>query len=119
MKRQPRVHDPDHLAFIRQCDCLCCYDNISTEAAHIRFSEPRIAKFNPGVGQKPDDKFVVPLCGSCHRSQHDAGNERKWWDERNINSLLVALALYSVSGDHEKAAQIIAANRPINVLEAR
>jgi len=50
--KRPRQHDEAHLQFIRGLPCLVCEDNTATEACHIRFSDCRAAKVNPGVGQK-------------------------------------------------------------------
>lgn len=108
MQRDPRQHDEKHLAFIRQCPCLVCLDNTSTEASHIRFSDARVAKINPGVGQKPHDYWTVPLCGKHHREQHEM-NEKTFWDGQMIDPLFVAMALYLNSGDAEAAEKIIRA----------
>lgn len=107
-QRQPRVKNDTHLAFLRTLPCCVCVNAISTEAAHIRYSDASVGKFNAGVGQKPHDWFVVPLCGRCHREQHEAGDELAWWQSKNIDPLRVAMALYLSSGDHEAAQQIVA-----------
>ena len=101
-----RRHDKAHLAYIRHLPCIRCADNTSTEAAHIRFSDARIGKVNAGVGAKPDDRFVLPLCGRCHRTQH-AGSETAFW--KDCDPILWALALYSVSGDYDAGTQIVQA----------
>lgn len=118
MQRNPRRFDSDHLAFIRTLPCLCCLDNTSTEAAHVRYSDARVAKVNPG-SQKPDDRFTVPLCGDEHKEQHQQ-NERRFWEARNIDPVLIALALYSCSGDAEEAERIIRAQHPAigNIMRA-
>lgn len=71
-------------------------------------ADSRIGKPITGIGIKPDDRFVVPLCGRCHRHQHSA-SERVWWNGRDIDPVLVSLALFSVSGDHDAASKIVAA----------
>ena len=104
-----RQRDEKHLAFIRTLPCLICRDNTSTEAAHVRMSDARIAKPITGNSIKPDDKYVLPLCGDCHRGpqgQHSMG-ERRFWQERGIDAVLICLALDSVSGDAEEAERII------------
>ena len=70
-------------------------------------ADARIAKPITGVGIKPDDCFVVPLCGRCHRDQH-RHNERKWWGEYDV--IVVALRLDSVSGDYGAGTKIIQAS---------
>ncbi len=108
-QRQPRDHDEAHLQFIRQCPCLICQNNIETEAAHVRFSDARAAKDNPGVSAKPSDLFTVPLCSACHRRQHSMG-ERQFWNNEGIDPIFVSLALWARSGDLEAAERIIQAN---------
>ena len=102
--RTARRHDEAHLKFIRSLSCLKCLDSTSTEAAHLRRSDARIGFKNPGVGAKPDDRFVTPLCSRCHRLQHKMGENHFW---HGCDPLLVALALYTVSGDHEAGEEII------------
>ena len=113
-QRRPRQFAPDHLAAIRRLPCIACLDNISTEACHIRYSDSRIAKVNAGIGQKPDDKFTVPLCGDCHRKQH-TGSERKFWASHGIDPILIALALYAAR-DTEEMELIVRAQHPVNIL---
>ena len=107
--RKPRIHDPDHLAFVRSLLCLACLDNTSVEAAHIRFSDRRAAKINPGVGQKPHDYWTVPLCSECHRTQHTMNEQDFWFNEQGIDPLAVAAWLYLASGDVEAGETIIRA----------
>lgn len=109
-QRRPRERDDAHLEYLRQLPCLVCGDNVSVEAAHIRFTDRRAAKFNPGVGQKPSDFWCVPLCGRHHREQHEMGNEEKFWTEvAMIDPISVAPWLYLVSGDVESGEAIIQA----------
>lgn len=101
-----RRRDEKHLDFIRSLPCVICRNNIETEACHIRFSDARIGKLNPGVGARPHDFFTVPLCGKHHREQHQ-GSEPKFWQSHNIDPILLALMLYAISGDSEEAERII------------
>ena len=98
------------LDYIRQLPCLMCGDNTSVEAAHIRFADPRAAKPITGIGTKSGDRWTVPLCGACHRSQHSEG-ERRWWAERHIDPIFIAMALDDAAGDHEAGCQIIESAR--------
>jgi hypothetical protein len=106
--RKPRQQDEHHLQFIRTLSCIVCLDNTATEACHIRFSDQRAAKVNPGVGQKPHDYWTVPLCGKHHREQH-GGKEQDFWDQAMIDPLAVAAWLYLASGDQEAGETIIRA----------
>lgn len=107
-QRRVRRLDKHHADFIRELPCIICRDNISTECCHIRMSDGRISKPPTGIGIRPDDRFTVPMCSKHHREQH-AGSERKFWDRYNIDAVLIALALYSISGDVEEAERIIEA----------
>lgn len=102
---------PKHLAFIRTLPCLCCGDNITVEAAHVRYADARVGKPITGMGTKPDDAFCLPLCNSHHRQQHEVGNERVFWAKYGIDPILISLALFRVSGDHEVGEQIVHASR--------
>lgn len=104
-QRQPRKTDADHLAFVRSLPCCVCGNDIETEAAHVRFADPRVAKRQTGKGEKPSDEWSVPLCGQCHRRQH-TGDERLFWAGARIDPIFVALALSRVSGDTEAGEQI-------------
>ena len=107
MQRQPRTHDKAHLEFVRSLPCVVSGDNISTESAHIRYSDLRVAKRKVGIGEKPDDFWTVPLSSTEHRKQHSM-NERVYWQQVGIDPILIALALYAVSGDHERGCEIVA-----------
>jgi hypothetical protein len=107
-QRQPRRVDAGHLAYIRQLPCLVCLDNTATEAAHVRTGDLRADKPQAGLQQKPDDVWVLPLCGRCHRRQHDEG-ETRFWDYGIIDPIFMCLALHRVSGDTEAGERIIRA----------
>jgi hypothetical protein len=114
-----RRRNEKHLAFLRTLPCVICNDPTATEACHVRFSDLRIGKHNPGVGEKPDDRFCLPMCGKHHREQHQ-GNERAFWKRYGIDPILTALAIYSVSGDADEAELIMkfARDRFDNILAA-
>lgn len=110
-QRQPRVKSPSHLAYIRKLPCLISKQTVSVEAAHIRYSDARYDKSNPGIGSKSDDRWCVPLSSWWHRnapdSQHNVGDERAFWDAHGIDPCAVALSLWDVSGDIDAGTQII------------
>lgn len=107
MFKQPRQHNEKHLAFIRTLPCVCCHNDIETQAAHIRFSDAAANKVNAGVAAKPDDRWTLPLCGPCHAAQHDIGDERHFWNLAGINPLVTAEQLYAVSGNFEQGCKIV------------
>jgi hypothetical protein len=96
------------LVFIRSLPCIVCGNDISTEAAHIRFSDASLAKPSTGIGIKPADYWTLPLCGGCHRKQHQ-GNERAFWNNVGIDACLYALRLFSVSGNYERGLAVLKA----------
>lgn len=109
-----RIKSPSYLDFIRSLPCCICLDNTSTEAAHIRFGDRRAGKRPTGMGERPDDKWTIPLCGVHHREQHTRG-ERLFWDEMDRDPIFLSLALQAIAGDLETAEQIIYWNTAENI----
>jgi hypothetical protein len=107
MMRQPRQHNEKHLAWIRQLPCCVCQNNIETEAAHVRFSCIEIGKRKVGIGEKPHDKWTVPLCGNHHRMQH-AWGERHFWKAVGKDPIAIAQELWANSGQHGAGVKITA-----------
>jgi hypothetical protein len=108
--KTPRAHSAAHLDFIRQLPCIVCGNNICTEAAHIRFSCIAANKRKTGMGEKPHDMWVLPVCGDHHRAQH-GGNEFKFWQLMGIDPIFSAMALWINSGNHEAGEQIVSSAR--------
>ena len=108
MQRRPRQHNEKHLEFIRACPCVMCLDNTSTEAAHLRMADERADKRMVGIGEKPDDCWTLPLCGACHRRQHEI-DEKQFWDFGEKDPVFLCLALWRVSGDVEAGERIVRA----------
>jgi hypothetical protein len=109
-QRRPRIELPRHLAFIRELPSLVAVPG-PVEAAHIRYAELRYGKEHTGMGEKPDDFWVVPLAHDAHMAQHHAGDERAWWEAQGIDPCLVASLLYSHSGREEEARMVISMAR--------
>jgi hypothetical protein len=106
MFRRPRQKSDKHLAWVRSLPCAICGDNTRTEAAHIRMGNLRFAKSNAGVGAKPDDAWVTPLCSTCHRDQHGVG-EIYFWERNKKDPFILALALWKWSGDYEAGLTVL------------
>lgn len=70
-QRQPRLHDPKYLAFLRTKPCCICGREGETEACHIRISWL-------AMQMKPHDKYAVPMCRRHHRMQHGMNEEEFW-----------------------------------------
>lgn len=109
--KHPRIKDEKHLAFIRQLPCAVCANNIQTEAAHLRAGDEFYGKRPTGMGEKPDDKWTLPLCWEHHQGDQHRGNEMAFWRRHGINPFVLALTLYAHSGDHELADQVLSAQR--------
>lgn len=108
ISKNPRVKNDAHLAFIRTLPCVCCLNNIETQAAHIRFSDARVCKDNAGIGAKPSDCWTVPLCGTHHTQQHNVGDERAFWESYGIDPINLAMALYCNSGNYDAGTRLVA-----------
>ena len=104
--KRPRVKNDRHLDFIRSLPCVCCGNNIETEAAHIRISCIQVGKPYTGKQEKPSDCWTIPLCGRHHREQHDMG-EHSFWTLQRIDPIRIAAFLYASSGDFEAGENII------------
>jgi hypothetical protein len=88
---EPRRHrDKAHLKFVASQPCLVC-GRSPADAHHLRFTQPR------AMGRKVSDEFVVPLCRSCHRQNHQVGDERSWWKVTTSDPLEVAERLWNTS----------------------
>lgn len=106
IRRRDRQRDERHLEFVRSLFCVSCRDDTSVEAAHLRAASIMYAKRQTGMGEKPDDRWTLPLCSRCHRLQHK-GHELGFWNTRGINPFALCLVLHSISGDHEQASQVL------------
>ena len=102
LQKEPKpIRSKAHLDFIRSLPCLLCdIQQHPTEAAHVNYSDHKAGKFN-ARGIKAGDQWTVPLCSECHRGrngQHSHG-EREFWQDRGIDPLNIASALWANSGD--------------------
>ena len=97
IKTYPKSNHIDSEAYLRKvrlCRCVACGAGIGVEAAHIRFADAKHGKEEAGMGRKPSDSHVLPLCASCHRTSNGAQHnhkERNWWGSKTIHDP-VALA---------------------------
>ena len=84
------IRSKKHLFFVSQHSCVICGRN-DVQSAHIRYA-------GGGIGLKPCDSFVTPLCIEHHQEQHSM-NERMFWHLYSINPISKALALCAESPD--------------------
>ena len=106
-QRDPRQHDDRHLVYVRLQPCCIAGCHRPAEAAHLRMSNLDIGKESAGKGEKPHDRFTVPLCGHHHREAPDAQhqhNERLWWEARDLDPWAIAASLWIESGGAARAA---------------
>jgi hypothetical protein len=89
------------LKFVASQPCLAC-ERQPSDPHHLRFAQPR------ALGLKVSDEFTVPLCRGHHRQLHQAGDERAWWDDLNINALEIAKgqALTELSLETQKESKV-------------
>lgn len=108
-KKRPREHDRDHLAWLGTLPCIIT-GRRPVHVAHIRYADPIYGKPGTGIGEKPSDKWCVPLLHSLHldgpEAQHGQ-NEKMFWLRHGLDPLRIALALHANTGDDEQAAVII------------
>jgi hypothetical protein len=108
MQRQPREKCEKHLRWLRTLPCVLCRNPIETEAAHVRMACLEVGKPYTGKGEKPSDKWAVPLCSRHHHEQHEIG-EREFWLLAGIDPIRIASDLWARTGNQEAGEQICAA----------
>jgi hypothetical protein len=95
-QRAPRRRDRRYLGAIARLPSLISGKE-PVEVCHLRYGEPDRGKPPTGMGEKPDDKWTLPLTPEEHRlgvrAQH-AGNEREWWASHGIDPVAVCEVLY-------------------------
>jgi hypothetical protein len=92
-----RIRCKEHLRFVASQPCLIC-GRIPSHAHHIRYAQSR------GLSLKVSDEFTVPLCAIHHNHIHTTGKEREWWQERHIDPLKIASALWQQSREQISSA---------------
>lgn len=89
-----RLRNKDHLKHVASQPCVICGRHES-HAHHVRLAQPR------AMGRKVGDQWTVPLCALHHRALHDAGNERRWWEEQRQEPLKIAQELWAISSNQK------------------
>ena len=113
-QRSPRLHDEGYLAFLRKQPCCVCNAPAPCDAAHIK-SASRIHNKPSSGTAKPDDKWAVPLCRSCHLRQHHRGNELAFWSEVDrfpFGQAMKYYAEYGGTGGEPKKQRIRKKRKP-------
>jgi len=108
-KKRPREHNRDHLGWLATLPC-CITGQRPVHVAHVRYADPVYGKGATGIGEKPSDKWCVPLLASLHldgpEAQHGQ-SERLFWAKHGLDPLRIALALYGATGDDEQGYVIL------------
>ena len=85
-----RIRSKEHLRYVASQPCVICGRSPSY-AHHVRYAQRR------GLGIKVSDEFTVPLCATHHQQLHNTTKEREWWQERKVDPLIIARALWQQS----------------------
>lgn len=94
-QRQPREEDPAYLAYVRTLPCRICGRPGPSDPAHLRTGARQYDKPHTGMGEKPSDRWVLPLCRTHHDDQH-RHNELEWWTRQGyLDPFALAIALYA------------------------
>lgn len=101
-KRSSRWRSKAHENHVKSHECVACTSQVDIEGAHVRIGS------HTGLGQKPHDWLMVPLCARCHRlsgtSQHNDG-EVSFWAKLGKDPFAIIEELIRTS---PKRAEIIA-----------
>lgn len=87
------IRCPGHLQLVRGLTCAAC--TLSECAGRIEVAHVRIGT-DGGMGQRPGDNWVVPLCSLHHEMQHRLG-EVTFWARVGLDPHAVAAALWAAS----------------------
>lgn len=89
-KRSSRWRNRAHENHVKSHECVSCTSQADIEGAHVRLGS------HTGMGQKPHDWLMVPLCHPCHVHQHYVG-EASFWVEVGKDPYAVIEALIRTS----------------------
>jgi hypothetical protein len=105
---EPKRHrSKEHLHYVAEQPSLICGRSPS-HAHHIRFAQSK------GLALKVSDEFTVPLCAIHHSENHATGDERKWWQNYNVEPLAVARRLWEESCKNAVADRGVTATTAIS-----
>jgi hypothetical protein len=101
--------DAAYLIQVRLLPCLKCGMEPCGEAAHVRAQSGAHGK-RSAMQKRPEDRWALPLCGSCHREDRDAQHkvgELAFWHWLGINPLLVCTRLYAAKDDPVRMRAVV------------
>lgn len=108
-QRKPRVRDAKHMACIACLPCVICGSR-PVHVAHVRMPDLDRCKPYTGKGEKPSDRWTLPLCPYHHLDGPDAqhkSNEAEWWTRQRIDPIAMCERLYAATGDLEAMERIV------------
>lgn len=107
--RRPRERSGVYLKFIRRLPCCKCGIDPCGEAAHIRMGSAKNNKRSTGIGEKPSDRYAIPLCHACHLDRpnalHNIG-EATFFEQLNGDVFDLHDALYANRRNFAEARRI-------------
>jgi hypothetical protein len=94
-RKQSGRRSPAHRAWVRGHACSACGSQFGIECAHVRSGT------DGGTGIKPSDAWCISLCVTCHRKQHEVGEEafEKAW---GIDMKAIAQMFFKLSPHRRK-----------------
>lgn len=99
--KDEKIRSEPHRRFVAGLVCCAC-GAAGCQAAHIRHNT------GGGMGLKPSDVWVVPLCPRCHGVQHNAAELKFWERQFGIERIKdLAATLYAFTGDREECLQMV------------
>lgn len=101
--KQKTPRDHKYLAWIRKQDCCVCQvkpEVRQIQAAHVRFLG------GGGTSLKPSDYQVVPMCATCHTSQHNM-SEINWWGSKEAAQGQIIKALIGYIAHRESLMDVV------------
>jgi hypothetical protein len=123
--REPRQHNERFLRALRRLPCLVCGVSGRTEAAHIRMTsaewhEKTGARTGAGAGEKPHDRWALPLCAMHHRegpqAEHVIGT-LAFWKLHKMDPHKIASELYAAFPNEKRMAAAIINARAGSIFE--
>jgi DNA recombination protein Rad52 len=100
-----RIRCKEHLRYVASQPCVNCGRSPS-HAHYVRYAQRR------GLGIKVSDEFTVPLCATHHQQLHNTTKEREWWQERKVDPLIIASALWRESQSRSPESAQAAEKQP-------
>lgn len=105
--KHERVKSRKHRKFIASLPCICGKVG-RTQSAHVRKNN------GGGMGFKPDDSHIIPLCCSdglwtgCHDREREIGEEA-FWERYGGTERATELSkkLFEHTGDRDECLQLI------------